>query len=155
MILALTFVCLLAASWFSKSVPVKIFGAAYSVLSIAHQLIFDGGSAAYAFSAMTVPLCGILILTAQWVKYETKWQLLPLSIIMFASIAHSYYGLVGYTSGAEVGNLNTLGFLIYAAVIAGLLWSHKIGKLARVGGSSNLRGRASLWWLAGTNAGDK
>lgn len=155
MMLLLTFVCLLVASAASKSAPIRIFGAVYSVLSIAHQLMFDGGTAAYAFSAMSVPLCGILILLTLSVKYQTKWQLMPLSIIMFSSIVHSYFGIIVYTSGADVGILNELGFLVYAAVIAGLLWSHNIGELVRMGGSNNIRCSSSIWRLAGLNAGDK
>ena len=155
MMLLSVFTFLILASIVARTKPLMMFGCFYSVVHVAHQLTFDGGGAAYAYAAITGSLLCIIFLAYLSVKYQTKWQLLPLSIIMFASIIHGYYGLVVYNMHADVELLNIFGFAIYVSVIAGLLWSHDIGELVGMDGDSDIRNRSPLWGLAGSNAGYK
>jgi len=153
--LYLVFAIILAVSFVAQTKPLVIFGVFYSVLQLAHHLAFDGGTAAYSYASMSGSLASLILLAYLSVKYRTKWQLLPLSIIMFASIIHGYYGVVVYNMYSDVETLNVIGFAIYAFVIAGLLWSHNIGKLVAVGGSSSVRSRSSVRRLGVFDAGGK
>lgn len=151
----LIFLCLFVASLAAKTRTILIFGLVYTSIQIAHHFAFDGESALYYWLAMTCPLVSMGPSVYLSVKFQTKWQLLPLSIIMGLSIIHGYYGLTVYKAYGDVEALNLYGFVLYALVIAGLLWSHNVGQLDGLGGNSDVLNRAPLWGLAGSNAGSK